>query len=140
MKKKVLFLCTGNSCRSQMAEGIVRHLMSDKIEPYSAGLIPSIVSPYAIKVMEEIGIDISEQWSKHINELIEIPFDLVVTVCDHAKEYCPVLPGAKKTVHIPFRDPISAIGTLDEILEEFRKIRDQIREQIPEVLERELPS
>jgi len=123
-----------------MAEGIVRHLMSEKIEPYSAGLIPSIVSPYAIKVMEEIGIDISEQWSKHVNELIEIPFDLVVTVCDHAKEHCPVLPGAKKTVHIPFRDPISAIGTLDEILDEFRKVRDQIKDQIPEAIKRELPS
>lgn len=138
MKYKVLFLCTRNSCRSQMAEGIVSHRMSDKIEAFSAGVLLSTVNPRAIKVMAEIGIDISDHRSKHVNELLDVPFDLVVTVCDNAKENCPNLPGAKKSVHVPFRDPIDVIGSEEEILQLFRDVRNDICEKIPKLLEEEL--
>ena len=140
MKYKILFLCTGNSCRSQMAEGLVRYYHSDRFEPYSAGLIPGIVNPYAMQVMKEIGIDISNQRSKHINELIDVPFDLVITLCDYAKDNCPILPGARKTVHIPFRDPIDTIGTEEDILQAFRDVRDQIKNQILNFLQEHLSS
>ncbi len=123
-----------------MAEGLVRHFMSENFEPYSAGLIPGIVDPRAIEVMNEIGIDISSQRSKHVDEFVDMPFDLVVTVCDYAKENCPVLPGASRTIHIPFRDPIDAAGTEEEILQVFRDVRDQIKDQIPMLLKNEFPS
>jgi arsenate reductase len=114
--------------------------MSEDFEPYSAGLIPGVVDPRAIKVMNEIGIDISGQRSKHVEEFIDMPFDLVVTVCDYAKENCPVLPAVARTVHIPFRDPIDAVGTGEEILQVFRDVRDQIKDQIPKLLKSEFPA
>src|SRR5438445_7699833 len=99
-KLKVLFLCTRNSCRSQMAEGWARKLKADAIEPYSAGVQAYRVDPLAIKAMAEVGVDISGQRSKHVNELLNVPFDYVVTVCDEAGEACPVFPGKTKVIHV----------------------------------------
>src|SRR5271169_6034821 len=104
-KLKVLFLCTGNSCRSQMAEGWARALKSDTVEPFSAGVAPHAIDPRAVKVMAEVGVDISGQRSKHVSELNDIAFDLVVTVCDQANEACPVFPGKTKRLHVGFDDP-----------------------------------
>ena len=140
MKLNVLFLCTGNSCRSQMAEGWATHLKGDQIEAFSAGVLPSIVSRRAIKVMAEAGVDISKHTSKHVNDLVGIEFDYVVTVCDNAREQCPIFPYKVKTVHKAFKDPSFVIGTEEQILHEFRKTRDLIREYIetlPESLESE---
>ena len=134
---KVLFLCTGNSCRSQIAEGWARHLKGDVIEPYSAGIHPIGVNPRAIKVMAEAGVDISGHTSKHIEELVGIDFDYVVTVCDNAREQCPVFPGRAKHFHKAFDDPYFATGSEEEIMAEFRRVRDQIKafvEQLPEIL------
>jgi arsenate reductase len=118
-----------------MAEGIVNHELGDTFEAYSAGLNPGIVNPHAITVMREIGIDISKHRSKHVNEYTPMPFDLVVTVCDNAKENCPLFPGATKVIHVGFDDPADAAGTEEEILDVFRRVRDEIREQIPRFLE-----
>src|SRR5262245_9239994 len=106
-KLKVLFLCTGNSCRSQMAEGWARHLKGDILEPYSAGLLKHGLNPHAVKVMAEAGVDISKHYSKKPEELSAIQFDYVVTVCSHADEYCPVFQGQAKILHIGFDDPPS---------------------------------
>jgi arsenate reductase len=127
---KVLFLCTANACRSQMAEGWARHLKSDVIDAYSAGVKPDKVSSRAIAVMKEVGVDISGHHSKHVNELVSIDFDYVITVCDNAHESCPMFPGKTKVVHIGFEDPAAASGAPDEVLAVFRKIRDQIRDFI----------
>lgn len=129
---RVLFLCTGNSCRSQMAEGLLRHFYGNKHEAHSAGIHPSIVNPNAIKVMTEIGIDISNQRSKSINEYLGQPFDKVITVCDNAKELCPVFPGKVQRLHWSFIDPALAVGTEDEKLKAFRDVRDQIYSKIKE--------
>ncbi len=118
MKKKVLFLCTHNAARSQMAEGILRNLYDDLYEAYSAGVSPSSVHDYAVQAMKEIGIDISGQRSKSIDEYRNITFDYVITVCDHAKATCPFFPG-KKIIHRSFKDPTT--------LPEFRQIRDEIK-------------
>jgi arsenate reductase len=127
----VLILCTGNSCRSQMAEGFWNDLGKGRWQAVSAGSNPAgYVHPLAIEVMKEAGIDLGDSRSKHLNEFGEDPFDLVITVCDSAKESCPVLPGAKKMQHWPFEDPAHATGTEDEKLAVFRKVRDQIRERI----------
>ena len=126
-KPKVLFLCTGNSCRSQMAEGWARALASDRLEAFSAGIFPCFVHPRAAKVMLEAGVDISGQYSKHVEELDGIPFDYVVTLCGHADENCPSSPLHGKRVHRPFDDPVFARGTESEILGSFRTVRDQIR-------------
>jgi len=137
---KVLFLCTGNSCRSQIAEGWARHLKGDVIEPYSAGIHPIGVNPRAIKVMAETGVDISGQTSKHIDELPGIDFDYVITLCDNASESCPVFSGKAKVIHKPFDDPYFASGSEEQILTTFRKVRDDIRtfvETMPESLEAE---
>lgn len=137
---KVLFLCTGNSCRSQIAEGWARHLKGDMIEPYSAGIHPIGVNPRAIKVMAEAGVDISGQTSKHIDELPGIDFDYVITLCDNAREHCPVFSGRAKVIHKPFDDPYFASGNEEQILTTFRKVRDDIRtfvETMPESLEAE---
>ena len=128
--KKVLFICTHNSARSQMAEGIVNTLLSNKLIAYSAGTEPKEVNPYAIKVMKEIGIDISHHRSKSVYEFKEEKFDIVVTVCDHAKETCPFFPGARKYIHKGFEDPSSVEGEEKEKLAKFRKIRDEIKDWI----------
>ena len=127
-KIKVLFLCTGNSCRSQMAEGWARYLKPDVIEPYSAGVAPAGLSSRATTVMAEAGIDISEQRSKHIDDVMDIDFDYVVTLCDSASEYCPIFPGPAKIIHKAFEDPASAVGSQEEIMAAFRKARDRIKE------------
>lgn len=127
-KKKVLFICTYNSARSQMAEGLFRALYGDHYKSYSAGTKSSQVNPYAIKVMAEIGIDISTHRSKNIEEFQGIKFDCVVTVCDHAKGNCPFLPGAGKYIHKFFEDPGGK--TEGEIVSSFRRVRDEIKEWI----------
>ncbi len=129
-KLKVLFLCTGNSCRSQMAEGWAHHLKSDVIEPYSAGVEIHGMNPNAVKVMSEAGVDITGQRSKHVNELMDVPFDYVVTVCDNANETCPVFPGKVKRVHVGFDDPPRLAKTAaneEEALSHYRRVRDDIR-------------
>lgn len=130
MKKKVLFLCTGNSCRSQMAEGLLRHYFGDKYEVFSAGTKPSTVNTNAIKVMAEIGIDISGQKSKSVDEFKNQEFDLVITVCDNAKESCPIFLGKAERLHWSFIDPAEATGNDDEILKVFREVRNQIKSKI----------
>lgn len=139
-KIKVLFLCTGNSCRSQMAEGWARHLKADSIEAFSAGIKPIGLSSRAVKVMAEAGVDISAHQSKHIDDLAGIDFNCVVTVCDNARQQCPVFPGRAKMVHKSFEDPYFAEGSENQIMETFRKVRDQIKafvETMPESLEQE---
>lgn len=126
----LLFLCTGNSCRSQMAEGWARHLKSDCVQSYSAGIETHGLNPNAVKVMAEAGVDISAQQSKHVRELSEIAFDYVVTVCDHAHEHCPFFPGKAKVIHQGFDDPPRLAKTAaseDEALEHYRRVRDEIR-------------
>jgi len=138
-KIKVLFLCTGNSCRSQMAEGWAKHLKSNVIEAFSAGIRPIAVSQWAIKVMAEAGVDISTHHSKHIDDLSQIDFDYVVTLCDNAAENCPVFYGKAKVLHRPFNDPYFATGSEEQILAVFRKVRDDIKafvETMPESLEK----
>ena len=128
---KVLFLCTGNSCRSQMAEGWARHLKADVIEAYSAGIQTHGLNPDAVRVMAEVGVDITSQRSKRVTELSGIEFDYVVTVCGHAHENCPVFPGKAKVVHVGFDDPprlaVDA-KTEEERLAPYRRVRDEIRD------------
>jgi arsenate reductase len=138
-KKKVLFLCTGNSCRSQIAEGWARHLKADSIEAYSAGIRPIGVNPKVIKVMAEAGVDISMHTSKHLDDLQNVDFDYVITLCDNAAQNCPVFSGKAKVLHRPFKDPYFATGTEEQIMAEFREVRDKIKafiETIPESLEK----
>lgn len=137
-KLKILFLCTGNSARSQMAEGWTRHLKGDAIESYSAGIEAHGLNPYAVAAMEEAGVDISGQRSKLVTELLDVKFDYVVTVCGHAKENCPVFPGKARVVHVGFDDPAKAEGSEDEIMAVFRRVRDEIKsfvETLPGSLE-----
>jgi len=129
-KQKVLFICTHNSARSQMAEGLLRALYGDRYEVYSAGTQPSKVNPYAIKVMSEIGVDILNHRSKSIEEFRGTEFDYVVTVCDKAKETCPFFLGGKEYLHKSFRDPFDFEGTDDEKMKIFRQVRDEIEEWI----------
>jgi arsenate reductase len=126
-KLKVLFLCTGNSCRSQIAQGWARHLKSGEIEAYSAGIRPIGLSSRAVKVMAEVGVDISGQRSKHFDEFADIDLGCVVTVCDNAKEQCPVFPGRVRMVHQSFEDPYFATGSEEEVMATFRRVRDQIK-------------
>jgi arsenate reductase len=129
-KLKILFLCTGNSCRSQMAEGWARHLRGDLLEPYSAGIETHGLNKRAVQVMAEAGVDISGQRSKHVDELRDVPFDFVVTVCDHAHESCPLFPGGTKVVHVGFDDPPRLARealTEEEALRHYRRVRDEIR-------------
>jgi len=128
MKKKVLFLCTGNSARSQMAEGLLRHLRNNEFEVFSAGVEPKGVHPNAVQAMQEIGIDISGQKSKHIDELPDREFDHIITLCDHAAQNCPVFLGKGLRLHHSFSDPAAAVGSDHEVLEAFRKVRDEIKE------------
>jgi len=127
---RILFLCTGNSCRSQIAEGWARHLKHDCIEPYSAGIEMHGLNPRAVKVMAEAGVDISGQRSKLLEELNDIRFDYVITVCGHANEHCPVFPGKTQVVHVGFDDPprlASDAKCEEEALEHYRRVRDEIR-------------
>ncbi|MEW6145819.1 MAG: arsenate reductase ArsC [Thermodesulfobacteriota bacterium] len=126
-KIKVIFICTHNSARSQMAEGILRHLYGDRFEVYSAGTQPSRVSPYAIRVMDEIGIDIKDHTSKNLDRYADTQFDSVVTVCDGASEACPVFTGGGKHIHRGFKDPAGFRGKDEEILAGFRTVRDEIK-------------
>jgi arsenate reductase len=127
---RILVLCTGNSCRSQMAEGFFRKIGSGRIEAYSAGLTPKRVHPKAIAVMREVGIDISGHTSHHLSEYITQQFDFVITVCDNAAENCPVFPGATTKLHWPYDDPDKATGTEEQVIGEFRRVRDAIRLRI----------
>ena len=128
-KQRVLILCTGNVARSQMAEGLLRHLAGDQFEVFSAGLSPSYVRPNAIAVMHELGIDISPHRSKSLNEFLETPFDYVITVCDHASERCPIFPGPAKRIHWSIDDPVAPGGEAAQ-LEAFRRARNDLRERI----------
>jgi arsenate reductase len=133
-KPKVLFLCTGNSARSQMAEGYLRHIAGDKYEALSAGIEPKGLNPLAVEAMREIGVDISWQKSKHANSLLGMHIPYVVTVCDSAKERCPVFPGAFEFVNWGFDDPAAAVGSHEEKLAVFRRVRDEIIKKIREEL------
>jgi arsenate reductase (thioredoxin) len=131
---KVLFLCTHNSARSQMAEGLLRHLAGDRFEVHSAGTEATFVRPEATAAMAELGVDISEQESKTLERYLQESFEYVITVCDTANEACPVFPGAERRLHWSFEDPSKATGAEEERLKTFRSVRDEIRQRI----EREL--
>jgi len=142
-KLKILFLCTGNSCRSQIAEGWARALKSDMIEAYSAGIETHGLNPNAVKVMAEAGVDISHHKSENVADLLHIPFDYVITVCGHANEHCPIFPGKAKVVHVGFDDPpkLAVLVTgEEEKLNCYRRVRDEIKtfiETLPEGLKNE---
>lgn len=140
LKLNILFLCTGNTCRSQMAEGLTRHLKSDRIEPYSAGMNPGRLNPRAVRCMAEIDIDISSSVPKTIESLGHISFDYVITLCDHANESCPLFPGKTKRLHRGFVDPPKLAEnavTEEDAMKHYRRVRDEIRayvEMLPGVL------
>ena len=142
---RVLFLCTGNSCRSQMAEGWARHLKSDVIEAYSAGIETHGLNPNAVKVMGEAGVDISGHRSKHVDEFKDMDFDYVVTICGHANQHCPVFPGRTKVIHVGFDDPprlAEKAASPEEALDCYRRVRDEIRafvETLPDSLTESKP-
>lgn len=125
--KKILVLCTGNSCRSQIAEGYLRHFGGDRVAVYSAGVETHGVNPRAIETMKEDGIDLSGHTSNNLTEYLHLPFDIILTVCDHANEVCPVFPGHAKKIHHNFPDPAKATGTEEEIRTAFRQVRNQIK-------------
>ena len=139
-KLRILFLCTGNACRSQMAEGWARHLKGEIVEPYSAGVEVHGLDPRAVQVMGEAGLDISGHQSKKLDELQDLTFDCVITVCDNAQERCPIFPGATKMLHVGFADPprlAKGAPTEHEALGHYRQVRDEIRDfimQLPDVL------
>jgi len=141
-KTKILFLCTGNSIRSQIAEAWAHHLKEDEIDAYSAGVSPCGVSPFTVEVMAEVGIDMSQNKSKHVGNFQDIPFDYVITVCSHAHEHCPMFPGETKIIHVGFDDPMmySEDGdSHEEILSHFRRTRDDIKafvEKLPDTIEK----
>ena len=139
MAVRVLVLCTGNSCRSQMAEAILRDLGGGRVEAFSAGTHPSPVKPLTIRALDEIGLDIRGARSKPMTEFLGQPFDVVVTVCDDAREACPVFPGGGRTIHVPFDDPAMAAGDEASQLAVYRRVRDEIAEWarafVPELLE-----
>ncbi len=142
-KTKILFLCTGNSCRSQMAEGWARALKGDSIEPCSAGIETHGLNPDAVRVMAEAGVDIAGQRSTNVSEIRDVAFDYVVTVCGHAHEHCPLFPGKAKVVHVGFDDPprlAAGAVTEEERLAPYRRVRDEIREFVlglPEALQKQ---
>ena len=141
-KLRVLFLCTGNSCRSQMAEGWARYLHGDRIDAYSAGVEPQELSAKAVKVMAEVGVDISKRRAKHIRDLGRVNFDYVITVCDNARERCPFFAGGVKSMHMGFEDPpflARNARTEEGALTFYRRVRDEIKDfvqQLPEILEK----
>lgn len=138
MKKKILVLCTGNSCRSQIAHGYLEYFAKDKAEVYSAGIETHGVNPKAIATMEEAGIDISDHTSNAIDEYKNIDFDFVITVCDNAKENCPYFPTTAKKFHYNFSDPAKASGTTDEIKEQFSIVREEIKKYCKEFIAKNL--
>lgn len=127
---KVMFLCTGNSCRSQMAEGLAREIARGLIEPHSAGLMAAGVHPRAAAVMRELGIDISRQKSSEIDAGLLRTMDIVITLCGNAEAACPMTPPSIKRIHWPIDDPVAAVGTEEEIMDKFRKARDEIKEKV----------
>ena len=127
---KVLFLCTENACRSQMAEGLVNHYLDGKAKAFSAGVRPHMLNPRAIQIMGELGIDLSGHRSKSVDEFRHEPFNIVITVCDRAAEECPLFPGNTEVVHMGFPDPASATGTEEEIMAFFRQVRDDLRARL----------
>jgi arsenate reductase len=129
-KKSILILCTGNSARSQMAEGLLRHDAGDRFEVFSAGTHPTRVRPEAIAVMQELGIDISGHRSKSVDEFAGRQFDYVLTVCDHARDNCPIFPGNTAAIHHSFDDPAALEGSEEQRLEAFRRVRDQLRQYL----------
>lgn len=133
-KKRVLILCTGNSARSQMAEGLLRDIGGERFDVASAGVEPSRVRPEAIAVMKEIGIDISGHRSKSVDEFTDREFDLIITVCDNAKESCPVFPGSAERIHWSFDDPAAVVGDTEAREAAFRTVRDQIRTRLEELV------
>lgn len=140
MAKKILFLCTGNSARSQMAEAWAKHFFSDRYEIYSAGTAPKGIHPLTLKVMEEVGIDVTNQRSKHLDELKNIEFDFVITLCDDAKESCPVYPKKTRVIHKSFPDPVLLGKSSGEQLKAFRDVRDRIKafvRELEKVIEQE---
>ena len=132
--KKILFICTGNSIRSQMAEGFMKALGGEGWIVQSAGVLPSYVHPLAVRVMMEIGIDISDQKSKSVDPFVDEAFNTIITLCDHAAASCPTFPGQAKRLHWPIDDPIGATGTMEERLVLFRKARDEIKKRIEDFL------
>lgn len=131
---KILFLCTGNSARSQMAEGLARHMGKGKIEAYSAGLQPKGIHPLTIAVMDELGINIHNQSSKGLSPSLFDPMDIIITVCAHAETQCPVIPPHIQRKHWPIKDPAAALGTQEERLEKFREARNEIKEKMLQLL------
>ena len=138
MKKNILVLCTGNSCRSQIMEGWLRFYGKEDVIVKSAGVETHGVNPRAILVMKEAGVDISSHTSNHVDEYINDEFDLIITVCDSAKEKCPVFPSRSETIHHNFPDPAKADGTENEILNQFRDVRDQIKEYAKDLVTKQL--
>jgi len=136
--KNILVLCTGNSCRSQIADGYLKHFAGNSASVYSAGIETHGVNPKAIQVMAEDGIDISKNTSNNVNEYLDIPFDLVITVCDNASENCPYLPGNFKRFHHNFPDPAKASGSPEEVINEFRRVRDMIRDYCRDFVKNEV--
>lgn len=134
MKKRVLFICTSNSCRSQMAEALVNHDLGDQFEAFSAGTDPKPLHPLAIRVLSEIGIDHSSARSKHMDEFAGQVFDFVITLCDSANETCPLFFGGVRRAHLGFDDPDRAEGTEEERLAVFRRVRDEIRREVEALL------
>lgn len=126
-QKNVLILCTGNSCRSQLLHGYLEQMLGDKATVYSAGVEVHGVNPKAIQVMREDGVDISYHTSNHVDEYATVPFDYVLTVCDHANEVCPVFPSSARMLHHNFPDPAKATGSPEEVMQQFRAVRDQVR-------------
>ena len=135
---KVLFLCTENACRSQMAEGLVNHDLAGQVQAWSAGIRPSRVNPRAIQVMSELGIDLSQHRAKSVDDLAGERFDLVITVCGQAQEQCPLFPGETEVRHVGFPDPARAAGTEAEVLTIFRWVRDGLRERLGYLLRQKL--
>ncbi|TGD82298.1 arsenate reductase ArsC [Hymenobacter wooponensis] len=127
-KKNVLVLCTGNSCRSQLMHGYLEQLLTSKAMVYSAGVETHGVNPKAIQVMQEDGVDISHHTSNHVDEYAQVPFSYVITVCDNAREACPVFPSSAVQLHHNFPDPAKATGTQDEVLGQFRSVRNQVKD------------
>ncbi len=135
---KVLFLCTENACRSQMAEGLVNHYLGDKVKAFSAGVKPSRINPRAVRVMAELDIDLSRHYAKSVEDLAGERFDLVITVCDQAREQCPLFPGDTEVIHVGFPDPARAEGTEAEVMDAFRKGRDALRRELLPLLKEKL--